>query len=376
MILPGAWLEEYLATDGLGFRLANLADRFPLPHAGVEAALELSLEAYWLFQRFPLPQALEARILARLDELGGDLLIVASGLSCGASALELWSAGTRAALLSAIRTAWSRAYAPCVGRVPAWPTVAIVEQSSLSPGELAQADRWSERLVDGQCLGMSSRELESRFEAATTGGGVAELAEIGAYARYALGCNYNSLLAPEHPFEFLDLLGSGGTAGQALRERYLALSLAGGKTEGQAYIDLATRSLALEAAAIHEEPSRSASLAAPGISSLRNRDDKVHAQQLIGSPSSPGRGAGRLRHAPCARADDLVLVCERFNQGLLALKPLAVIESQGGRLGVGALLARAAGIPCVSGVRDAGLLPDGIVVRVDGWLGLVSVASD
>jgi len=109
----------------------------------------------------------------------------------------------------------------------------------------------------------------------------------------------------------------------------------------------------------------------------------VLAQQLIGSPSSPGRAAGILRLAPRAGlgleeggAQPLVLCCERFRPELLALKPVAVVESLGGRIGAGALLAREAGLPCVSGVRDAGLLREGVSVRVDGWLGLVSVASD
>jgi phosphohistidine swiveling domain-containing protein len=418
--LPGAWLEEYLAFKGLGARLAILSGRFPLPPASLEATLELSLEAYWLFQRFPFPEALEARILAAVDSLEGELLVRASGPACRSSGLELWSAGTRAALLNAIRGAWSRAYSPSAGRVPAWPAIAILERGRLPAGELALADSWSERTAGGGRLGMAPQDLLSKLQAALTGAGgeqgSAALYELGPYTRYALGCSYNGLLAPDDPFEFLELLSPPCPGVEALRQRYLALSQASGKGEGQAYLDLAGRSLAAETGTGPREaprppsaaendsaaiaalsakdappaqrsspgaPSLERSLAALGPASQEAPGARVHAQQLIGSPSSPGRATGILRRAPSAgqgaesgRAESLVLSCERFHRGLLALKPAAVIESRGGRLGAGALLARAAGLPCVSGVRDAGILPEGSSVRVDGWLGLVSLAAD
>ncbi len=99
---------------------------------------------------------------------------------------------------------------------------------------------------------MAPRDLAQRLEAAAAEGleNSARLADLGAYSRYALGCSYNSVIAPADPFEFLDLLSPGGTATEALRERYLALSQASGKAEAQAYIDLAERSLALEADAV------------------------------------------------------------------------------------------------------------------------------
>jgi phosphohistidine swiveling domain-containing protein len=423
VIVPDAWLEEYLAYKGLGARLSILAGRFPMPPASLEAALELSLEAYWLFQRFPFPEDLAARILAATDAMEGELLVRASGPACGASGLELWPAGTRAALLNAIRAAWSRAYSPSAGRAPAWPTIAVLERGSAPASELALAEFWSERLSDGRSLGMAPRDLELKLESAAAGAGPvdgaepAPLSEIGAYARYALGCSYNSMLAPDDPFEFLKLLspgGTGDTGGAALRERYLALSQASGRAEGQAYLELAARALALETRRAQADATRavgdsygSSSLAAPsyigappdkpfgpgaaalerGLAALGPAPTSagghtIHAQQLIGSPSSPGRAAGVLGRAPGAcqgagegGAQALVLGCERFSPELLALKPVAVIESLGGRIGAGALLAREAGLPCVSGVRDAGMLPEGVSVRVDGWLGLVTVAA-
>jgi phosphohistidine swiveling domain-containing protein len=419
--LPGAWLEEYLTAKGLGARLTILAGRFPQPPASLEAALELSLEAYWLFQRYPFPEALEARILAAADALEGELLVRASGPACGASGLELWSAGTRAALLNAIRAAWSRAYSPSAGRVPAWPTITVLERGSAPAQELAIAEFWSERLSDGRSLGMAPRDLEQKLESAAARSGLGEdldsapLSEIGAYARYALGCSYNSVLAPDDPFEFLGLLLPGAPGGAAQRERYLTLSQASGRPDGQAYLELAARALALETRGAEGGARRAvpgshgaSGLAAPsdrgappakrsgsGAAALERglaalgpaptgaRGHTVLAQQLIGSPSSPGRAAGVLRHASGAGlgpeeggAQSPVLCCESFRPELLALKPVAVIESLGGRIGAGALLAREAGLPCVSGVRDTGMLREGVSVRVDGWLGLVSVASD
>lgn len=418
MILPVAWLEEYLAFKGLGARLAILAGRFPLPPASLETALELSLEAYWLFQRFPLPEALEARILAAVDSLHGELLVRASGPACGASGLELWPADTRAALLNAIRAAWSRAYSPSAGSVPAWPAISILERGALPAGELALADSWSERLSDGRALGMAPQDLERSLEAAIAeigdGPVPSELSELGPYTRYALGCSYNSLLVPDDPFEFLELLSPLSPGGVARRERYLALSRSGGKAEGQAYLELAARALAMEsrgaeadasgAAGYSKAVSRSTELpsngatpagrsspdaatlerglAALGPAQPEARAASVRAQQLIGAPASPGRAAGILRReaasgqgAKTVGPGAFVLSCRRFHRGLLTLNPVAVIESQGGRIGAGAILAREAGLPCVSGVRDADILPDGSSVRVDGWLGLVSVAA-
>lgn len=53
--------------------------------------------------------------------------------------------------------------------------------------------------------------------------------------------------------------------------------------------------------------------------------------------------------------------------------PVAVLERGGSRLGLGALLARDAGIPCISGIGDLRMLPDGLPVMVDGHLGLATI---
>jgi pyruvate,water dikinase len=58
------------------------------------------------------------------------------------------------------------------------------------------------------------------------------------------------------------------------------------------------------------------------------------------------------------------------------LVPLAgaIVERRGGMLIHGAIIARELGVPCVNGVADAaGLLRDGDLVTVDGYLGIVTV---
>jgi len=403
--LPGEWLDEYLSATGLGARLALLSGRFPESPSSVEAGLERSLEAQWLFQRVPLPESLEARMLVGFDALDGELLVRSAGPGCGSTGLELRSAGTRAALLGAIRTAWSRAWSSRPGGVPDGYAVAVVRRDSVSAGELALVDRYSERLTDGRLLGMDPRDLGPVLESAAAGSDTSiPLSEIGAFARYALGCDYNRALAPENPYEFLDLLSARGEAGGRLRLRYLSPGRAGGGSGARARLELALRSLELEAIADERDGIDSLSGAgrpapaprppvpgdtAPGTGSYlpgspppAGRRERVHAQQLTGSPSSPGRADGMLYRArPQApgtgmpRAGAVALACERFHRGHLALEPVAVIETLGGRLGSGAHLAREAGLPCVSGVRDALLLPEGVAVRVDGGLGLVSIKA-
>jgi pyruvate,water dikinase len=58
------------------------------------------------------------------------------------------------------------------------------------------------------------------------------------------------------------------------------------------------------------------------------------------------------------------------------LVPLAsaIVERRGGMLIHGAIIARELGIPCVNGIADAvDLLPNGELVTVDGYLGIVTV---
>jgi len=388
--IPGDWLHEYVTANNMGASLAMLVGRLPMYQENLEAALELSLEAMWLFQRHPLPESLETRILSSLDALDGELLVRASGPGCGPSGVELRSAGTRAELLSGIRSAWSRAFAPGAGRVPTWPEVSVVQRATLPASELSLVDRWREHLPGGEVLDLAPLDLSLRLEAAAAGIGTTTLPVVAAYARYALGCRYNSALAPDDPFEFLELLLPGSKTAVALRDRYYRIEQTIGRTEGQAWTKLAERSLELEWKLVEREHNQTGSTKTMGSRIQDAPDDVVPAsrkaalvaQQLTGSSSSPGCASGVLHWvsggemlSSLPSSDATVLVCERFDKTLLALRPIAVIERGGGTLGAGALLARTESIPCVSGVRDADALHEGSHVRVDGWLGLVSVTA-
>jgi pyruvate,water dikinase len=71
-----------------------------------------------------------------------------------------------------------------------------------------------------------------------------------------------------------------------------------------------------------------------------------------------------------------VLVCDAIQPTMTHLVPLAcaIVERRGGMLIHGAIIARELGIPCVNGVeRAVERLPEGEVVTVDGYLGIVTV---
>jgi phosphohistidine swiveling domain-containing protein len=104
-------------------------------------------------------------------------------------------------------------------------------------------------------------------------------------------------------------------------------------------------------------------------------------RQLVGHPASPGLATGRAR--TIQSTEDLgqfrageVLVCDAIQPTMTHLVPLAsaVVERRGGMLIHGAIIARELGIPCVNGIAHAvELLPDGEIITVDGYLGIVTV---
>ena len=106
-------------------------------------------------------------------------------------------------------------------------------------------------------------------------------------------------------------------------------------------------------------------------------------RQLLGQPASPGLASG----VACCVNDikdfnrfkpGFVLVCDSIQPQMTHLVPLAsaIVESRGGMLIHGAIIARELGIPCVNGIKDASeLLQDGVKVTVDGHLGIVTVGE-
>jgi phosphoenolpyruvate synthase/pyruvate phosphate dikinase len=121
------------------------------------------------------------------------------------------------------------------------------------------------------------------------------------------------------------------------------------------------------------EPERKGAEAGPGETP----------RQLVGQPASPGLASGRVRVIRSTedlgqfRAGD-VLVCDAIQPTMTHLVPLAsaIIERRGGMLIHGAIIARELGIPCVNGIANAvGLLENGQIVTVDGYLGIVTVGA-
>jgi pyruvate,water dikinase len=117
----------------------------------------------------------------------------------------------------------------------------------------------------------------------------------------------------------------------------------------------------------------------PGTGTVRHVDTVP--RQMIGQPASPGLATGVARIV--RDAEDFssfrsgeVMVCDAIQPTMTHLVPLAaaIVERRGGMLIHGAIIARELGVPCVNGVANAaGLLRNGDLVTVDGYLGIVTV---
>ena len=104
-------------------------------------------------------------------------------------------------------------------------------------------------------------------------------------------------------------------------------------------------------------------------------------RQMIGQPAAPGLATGVVRIV--RDAEDFtrfrsgeVMVCDAIQPTMTHLVPLAcaIVERRGGMLIHGAIIARELGVPCVNGVANAaGLLKNGDLATVDGYLGIVTV---
>lgn len=109
----------------------------------------------------------------------------------------------------------------------------------------------------------------------------------------------------------------------------------------------------------------------------------VAARQLVGEPAGPGlvSGVARVLTSPAdffSFQGGEILVCDTIDPNLSFVVPLAagIVESQGGMLIHGAIIAWEYGLPCVTGIADATkLIPDGARVTVDGYLGSVTVET-
>jgi pyruvate,water dikinase len=106
-------------------------------------------------------------------------------------------------------------------------------------------------------------------------------------------------------------------------------------------------------------------------------------RQLVGQPAAPGIVTGKV--CSILKAEDLkkfrageILLCDSIQPTMTHLLPMAaaVVESRGGMLIHGAIIARELGIPCANGIpRVTDIIRDGEVVTVDGYLGIVTVGE-
>ena len=127
-------------------------------------------------------------------------------------------------------------------------------------------------------------------------------------------------------------------------------------------------------------------LLSPSKQGKTSKPDEARAgkpRQLVGQPAAPGIGTGLVRIIDAAhdlrhfRAGE-VLVCRAIEPTMTHLVPLAraIVETRGGMLIHGAIIARELGIPCVNGIPEvAALLHNGDLVTVDGHLGIVTVGA-
>lgn len=110
---------------------------------------------------------------------------------------------------------------------------------------------------------------------------------------------------------------------------------------------------------------------------------QVKARQLLGQPASKGvaRGVARVIVKPEQIADfqkGEILVVDSIDPAMTFFAPLAaaIVEQRGGMLIHGAIIAREYGIPCITGIAGAtGYISTGDVITVDGYLGIVTLAT-
>ncbi len=108
---------------------------------------------------------------------------------------------------------------------------------------------------------------------------------------------------------------------------------------------------------------------------------KTGSTTLTGQPAGPGlaRGTARVIREPgelFAFKRGEILVCEAMDPGMSFVVPLAaaIVESRGGMLVHGAIIAREYGLPCVTGVAGVTRrFQTGDMLLVDGYRGVVTL---
>lgn len=201
--------------------------------------------------------------------------------------------------------------------------------------------------------------LQTIFAPFVASGGAAITGDpsFGTRARFRFGLEYNRIIKPHDPFEFLDAAAS---AASAANTRLCRL------------FKPAVEATAEEAGGI--------AVISPLVVSPHTAGLAERARQLVGIPVSPGVVEGTLvRTLPTAnQIKPLMLLAAGWGNTAeeQAHRIDGLILTNGGRMGYPAFRARALGIPCVTDVPDCHLIRDGDRVSLDGTTGIIIVGRE
>lgn len=387
--IPPELFLDYLKDAGLGARFRLLLTRARETRRTFEGSCDASLEIEGLLCRSPPSEGFRDSLRTLLEPLGSDLVLRIPRADLGSGEADLLPVSSRAEVLDALRRAWAGSWAPAAIRAGAPPDLPPVLEAlpaaALPRGRGNGSVRRKERAPDGTILEADPEGLGRALDSAEAFLSAARAAGPGALegarerlvlVRCLAGSLYGRSVPPGDTFGFLALPGSPDPGLQNL-------------------LGLVRRSFGIEEqlvrAAGREAGGAEPADAAQGAVRLSGPEarpaDGSRAQQLTGTPSSPGRASGvafRPGHPRPAGGRTgagegrlAVLLCDRLTRSMLETFPdaAAAVERDGGRIGLGAHLARSARLPCVSGIRDLDRIPEGTRIRIDGDLGLLSLES-
>jgi phosphohistidine swiveling domain-containing protein len=412
--VPAGYLLEYLQAGGLAERMALLAGQSLSAPPSLERVLDLNLELSLLLATSPVPDRLQEKLLRSLDGLGSRLVIIAKGPGCSPSGMEMGTASTRAEALELILAGWARAWSPSAllaGQFPfasadrymdALPVIEVVEVDGTGIAAGAEnlvtgrglkilSGQDVEFLPDGSVVLLDAGRLMAaldRAEAELPGAepqAAPATQDLANWIRYSFGLRYNAWTLPDDAFAFMELLlpachRRAATPGSHDMSMDHANPVDHG-TEGfpaGLVSELPDEVVELWRLALRATSLQLALPPAP-VLAYQPAAGGILPQQLTGLAAAPGRVSGRVSrsgaqpHIQTVPSSGVVCICERLSLPLMAAMPASVLERSGSRIGLGALLARDSGIPCISGIGDLAMLPDGLPVLVDGFLGLVTI---
>ncbi len=395
--VPQRLFADYRSSSGLDTRLVMLAAPYRrlAPSAETLPALLLEVEHLFVGTDFTGHQA--ERLLELFERLERPVVLRRRVARTGS--FELMSAPTRAVALEAVRRAWARSWVEAQltagNSFDPGSDLQLVAAASLNAVERGELDVPAARLPDGASVDLTPQALrqlleryldQSGFTANAATAGTARYPAAAAIApvlaRYALGACHQRIMRPADPYAFLALLqpSHSDSATAELRSAFLERAAAVGDYSAAELLPLAEQACEAERDRSRSGTGQLDTEPADRTAAADAVVGRLSAQQLTGIGAAAGavRGVAVRAGAPISvGAEPLVLVCEKCTVGALqsGRAVAAVVERTGTRLGLGTLLARSLGIPCVTAVHDAALISAGDRVVVDGDLGLVTLSE-